>query len=158
MLWVLLQICLMPYERGGPYAGLLLFTEQARMARPVRQVKSRKTEMIGSLEQINMHIRSVSRFLDMFFHQKRRDSHLFSLLMSGAHLLPRLLAVKTLEDYHTVLDQCTPGAIDESAQKSYNTWLISSILNAWPLTLQHTTVMIEYFWQCFRHLHVSKSV
>ena len=53
----LLQICNMQYERGGPYAGLFLFTEQARMARPVRQVKSQKTEMVGSLEQSTMHIR-----------------------------------------------------------------------------------------------------
>ena len=47
----------MQYERGGPHAGLFLFTEQARMARPVRQVRSRKSEMIGSLEQSTMHIR-----------------------------------------------------------------------------------------------------
>lgn len=53
----LLQICYMQYERGGPHAGLFLFTEQARMARPVRQVKSQKTEMVGSLEQSTMHIR-----------------------------------------------------------------------------------------------------
>lgn len=48
----------MKYERGGPYAGLFLFTEQARMARPVRQLQSQKNEMIGSLEQSTMHIRS----------------------------------------------------------------------------------------------------
>jgi hypothetical protein len=55
---VLLQICHLQPERGGPYPGLYLFTEQARMVRPVRQVRSGKHEMIGTLEQCTMHIRS----------------------------------------------------------------------------------------------------
>lgn len=47
----------MPYERGGPYPGLFLFTQASRMMRPVRQVSSQQQELIGSLEQTNMHIR-----------------------------------------------------------------------------------------------------
>lgn len=50
-------MCYLPYERGGPYPGLFLFTQSARLMRPVRQVFSRQQELIGSLEQSTMHIR-----------------------------------------------------------------------------------------------------
>ena len=57
------EVCLLPYERGGPYPGLILQTQQARVARPVRQVGTNKIEIIGSLEQFNMHIRCVPPLL-----------------------------------------------------------------------------------------------
>ena len=51
------EACYLPFERGGPYPGLHVQTQQARMARLVRQAASRQLEYIGSLEQLNMHIR-----------------------------------------------------------------------------------------------------
>lgn len=50
-------MCYMRYERGGPFPGLYLFTQGARMVRPVRQIASKKTEMVGTLEQSIMHIK-----------------------------------------------------------------------------------------------------
>ena len=54
-----MQMCLLPYERGGPYPGLFFYTQQGRVARPVRQSASSNKEWIGSLEQCNMHIKCV---------------------------------------------------------------------------------------------------
>lgn len=52
-----IEVCLLGHERGGPYPGLFLYTQQARMLRPVRQVKSGMIELLGTLEQYNMNIR-----------------------------------------------------------------------------------------------------
>ncbi len=52
-----LEVALVPYEAGGPYPGLYLFSGPARMIRPVLQLPSGCPELIGTLEQINMHIR-----------------------------------------------------------------------------------------------------
>lgn len=46
-----------PYERGGPYPGIFLFTQAARMIRPVKQLASGAAEFIGTLEQSFMSIR-----------------------------------------------------------------------------------------------------
>jgi DNA-directed RNA polymerase I subunit RPA2 len=51
------ELCYLPFERRGPYPGLIIQTQQARVARPLRQVESRAIEFIGSLEQLTMHIR-----------------------------------------------------------------------------------------------------
>ncbi|KAK9824626.1 hypothetical protein WJX72_011831 [[Myrmecia] bisecta] len=51
------EIAYIPYERGGVYPGVYLFTQCARMVRPVKQIRSRAPELIGSLEQFNMSIR-----------------------------------------------------------------------------------------------------
>jgi DNA-directed RNA polymerase I subunit RPA2 len=51
------EVAYMPYERGGPYPGLFLQTQQGRMMRVVRQAKTRQLELIGTLEQSSMHIR-----------------------------------------------------------------------------------------------------
>lgn len=53
-----LEVALVSYERGGPFPGLFLFTGPARMIRPVMQLPSGSSELIGTLEQINLHIRS----------------------------------------------------------------------------------------------------
>lgn len=52
-----LEVALVPYERGGPYPGLYLFSGSARMTRPVLQLPGGSPELIGTLEQINLHIR-----------------------------------------------------------------------------------------------------
>jgi DNA-directed RNA polymerase I subunit RPA2 len=46
-----LEIAHFPYKRGGIYSGIYLFSQGARMMRPVRQRASKATELIGSLEQ-----------------------------------------------------------------------------------------------------------
>ncbi|CAL8465768.1 g5304 [Coccomyxa elongata] len=52
-----LEVALVPYERGGPFPGLFLFTSPARMIRPVVQLPGGSSELIGTLEQVNLHIR-----------------------------------------------------------------------------------------------------
>lgn len=63
-----LEVALVPYEKGGPYPGLYLFSGPARMIRPVLQLPAASAEaapaasgscpeLIGTLEQINLHIR-----------------------------------------------------------------------------------------------------
>lgn len=51
------QVAYVPYEAGGVYPGLFLFTQSARMVRPVRQLGSKALELIGTLEQHNMSIK-----------------------------------------------------------------------------------------------------
>jgi hypothetical protein len=63
-----LEVALVPYEKGGPYPGLYLFSGPARMIRPLLQLPAASAaaapaasgscpELIGTLEQINLHIR-----------------------------------------------------------------------------------------------------
>lgn len=52
-----LEVALVPYEKGGLFPGLFLFTGPGRMIRPVVQLPGGSSELIGTLEQINLHIR-----------------------------------------------------------------------------------------------------
>lgn len=52
-----MEIVHIPHEAGAPYPGLFLFTQAARLIRPVRQIASGAAELVGSLEQCNMNIR-----------------------------------------------------------------------------------------------------
>lgn len=52
-----LEAAYIPYAQGGPYPGIYLFSEGARMVRPVHQLPSRDLEYIGTLEQQFMDIR-----------------------------------------------------------------------------------------------------
>ena len=51
------EVVYLPLEVGGPFPGVFLFTQAARMIRPVRQLASGAAEMLGTLEQHNMSIR-----------------------------------------------------------------------------------------------------
>ncbi|KAL0055264.1 hypothetical protein WJX82_009622 [Trebouxia sp. C0006] len=51
-----IEVAYIPFEMGGPQPGLYLFTQAARMMRPVKQNSSQAPELIGSLEQYNMSI------------------------------------------------------------------------------------------------------
>lgn len=51
-----LEVAYIPYQRGGPFPGVFLFTQAARMMRPVRHLHSGGIELIGTLEQNNLHI------------------------------------------------------------------------------------------------------
>ena len=52
-----LEVAHIPFERGAPYPGIFLYSQAARMVRPVRQLVSGAAELIGGLEQHNMNIR-----------------------------------------------------------------------------------------------------
>ncbi len=54
-----LEVAHIPYERGGAYPGLFLFTVQGRLVRPVRQLPHGCLELLGTLEQVYLHIRWV---------------------------------------------------------------------------------------------------
>lgn len=51
-----LEIGWVPVSRGGQYPGLYLFTERARMMRPVRFIENGRVDMIGSFEQVYLDI------------------------------------------------------------------------------------------------------
>ncbi|KAL4859361.1 DNA-directed RNA polymerase I subunit 2 [Chlorella vulgaris] len=51
------EVVHIPYEVGAPYPGIFIFTQAARMIRPVKQIASGAAEMIGGLEQNTMSIR-----------------------------------------------------------------------------------------------------
>lgn len=52
-----LEVVHVPFERGAPFPGVYLFTQAARMVRPVRQAASKAAELLGTLEQCSMNIR-----------------------------------------------------------------------------------------------------
>lgn len=52
-----LEIAYLPYQRGGPFPGIFLFTSPARMVRPVQQLPAGAAELIGSLEQAHTAVR-----------------------------------------------------------------------------------------------------
>ena len=58
-----IEVAYIPFEMGGPQPGLYLFTQAARMMRPVKQNGSQAPELIGTLEQYNMSIWSVRNLL-----------------------------------------------------------------------------------------------
>lgn len=51
-----IEVAYIPFEMGGPQPGLYLYTQAARMMRPVKQNSSQAPELIGTLEQYNMSI------------------------------------------------------------------------------------------------------
>ena len=53
----MMEICLVPKTTcASQYAGLYLFTSTARMMRPVINLSLNLVEMIGTFEQVYMHI------------------------------------------------------------------------------------------------------
>lgn len=82
-----LEVAYIPFEMGGPQAGLFLFTSAARMMRPVKQNSSKAPELIGSLEQYNMSIwcpdggTGGSKNLD-FTHSEFHSSAMLSVVAS----------------------------------------------------------------------------
>lgn len=82
-----MEVIHIPFERGAPYPGIFLFTQAARMIRPVRQVASRAAELLGTLEQCNMSIRCPdgssggSRFL-RFTHEEFSTHAMLSVVAS----------------------------------------------------------------------------
>ena len=51
------EIIHIPFQRGSTYPGLFIYTQAARLIRPVRQIHSGATELIGAMEQHTMNIR-----------------------------------------------------------------------------------------------------
>lgn len=54
-----LEVVFLSYQRGGTYPGIFLYTESARMMRPVTHLATQARVLIGSLEQHILNIRSV---------------------------------------------------------------------------------------------------
>lgn len=52
-----LEVAFLPYVEGGVYPGVYLFTNAARMMRPVQQLPSGAIELLGTLEQSTLLIR-----------------------------------------------------------------------------------------------------
>ncbi|KAF1794056.1 P-loop containing nucleoside triphosphate hydrolase [Phytophthora cactorum] len=51
-----LEVCLILPTRGGPFPGLYLSADAARMSRPVKQMDTKRIEYIGPMEQVFMDI------------------------------------------------------------------------------------------------------
>ena len=51
------EVVHLPYQRGGTFPGVFLFTEMARMMRPVVHLATQAPVLVGSLEQHNLSIR-----------------------------------------------------------------------------------------------------
>ena len=51
-----LEIGYVPPSRGGQYPGLFLFSEPARMVRPVKYLMTGDTDLIGPFEQVYMNV------------------------------------------------------------------------------------------------------
>ena len=52
-----MEVVLLPFQRGGTFPGIFIFTETARMVRPVIHLASQAPVLIGSLEQHVLNIR-----------------------------------------------------------------------------------------------------
>lgn len=52
-----LEVAHVPYERGGAFPGVFMFTAPARLLRPVAQLPGGALELIGALEQTYLAIR-----------------------------------------------------------------------------------------------------
>lgn len=82
-----LEIAHIPFEQGGTYPGVFLFSHAARFMRPVRQIHSGAAELLGTLEQHNMSIRCPdggpggSRGLN-FSHEEFSPQSMLSLVAS----------------------------------------------------------------------------
>ncbi len=63
-----LEVAHVPFERGGPYPGIYLFSSAARMARPVRQLPGGSLELIGALEQAHLAVRRELGFVFRLNH------------------------------------------------------------------------------------------
>ena len=54
-----IEVVHQPYQRGGPFPGLFLFTDTCRMMRPVIHLATQAPVLVGTLEQQNLNIRQV---------------------------------------------------------------------------------------------------
>jgi hypothetical protein len=51
-----LEVVFLPHAPGAPYGGIFLFSQSARMVRPVKQLLGGGLELLGTLEQSNLDI------------------------------------------------------------------------------------------------------
>lgn len=56
-----LEVCLITKVEAGPFPGLFLSADAARLSRPVKQLDTGKVEMIGPMEQVFMDIACTSK-------------------------------------------------------------------------------------------------
>ena len=81
-----MEIALIEPVECGPFPGLFLSTDAARMIRPVQQMDSKKTEMIGPLEQVFMDIACLDA--DVRPATTHRELHSTNMLSLVASLTP----------------------------------------------------------------------
>ena len=70
-----LEVAHVPFERGGPYPGIYLFSSAARMARPVRQLPHGSLELVGALEQAHLAVRCDTTVIAGLMFQSPHPSH-----------------------------------------------------------------------------------
>ena len=78
-----LEVALLPGgNRGGAFPGLYLFTDAARMIRPVQQIKTGRTEWIGPMEQQYMAIECMGQKPRGATHRELDPTNVLSLVAS----------------------------------------------------------------------------
>ncbi|CAG8555456.1 41467_t:CDS:10 [Gigaspora margarita] len=82
-----LEIGYVPPSNGGQYPGIYLFSEQARMMRPVKYLANNEIDMIGSFEQVYMNIACLEEDIikDVTTHIEIKPTNMLSIL---ANLTP----------------------------------------------------------------------
>lgn len=75
-----MEIGLVPVVNRGQYPGLYLITGPARMVRPVLNLHTNSTEMIGSFEQVQNHL--ISSFIYTFIFYEVLH---YNILFAGLH-------------------------------------------------------------------------
>ena len=78
-----MEVALLPGgNRGGAFPGLYLFTDAARMIRPVQQIKTGRTEWIGPMEQQYMAIECMEQKPRGATHRELDPTNVLSLVAS----------------------------------------------------------------------------
>ncbi|KAH8393916.1 hypothetical protein KR215_006958 [Drosophila sulfurigaster] len=83
----MMEIGYIPFKKNGQFPGLYLFTGPARMMRPVWNIKWKKVEYIGTLEQVYMEIAIDEKeiYPEFTTHLELSKTHFMSNL---ANLIP----------------------------------------------------------------------
>ncbi|KAL0591904.1 hypothetical protein ABG067_000556 [Albugo candida] len=78
-----LEICLILLTPGGPFPGLYLSADAARLTRPVRQLDTQEVEWIGPMEQVFMDIACTDRDIrPATTHIEIKPTNMLSLVAS----------------------------------------------------------------------------
>lgn len=84
---VALEIGYVPQSAGGQYSGIYIFSEQARMIRPVKYLPLNKEDWVGPFEQVYMNIAVAPNEIanNVHSHVEYSPTNIFSIL---ANLTP----------------------------------------------------------------------
>ncbi|POW20966.1 hypothetical protein PSHT_02864, partial [Puccinia striiformis] len=106
-----LEIGLVPRSKGGQYPGLFLFSNPARMMRPVQLLSNNKTDLVGSFEQVYMDIACSPEEIDPGFstHVEISPTHVLSLLANLTPFSDFINRLEILNDYGYPIWSHTPS-------------------------------------------------